>query len=75
MSILNFTVEEINLIDIYCKPNPPRRTATKTETITRIAESYNSMDDCMKEIAMTAAMKLSYLSDEEFDKTVFTPAD
>ena len=74
MSILNFTVEEINLIDIYCKPNTPRRTATKTEIISRIADAYNFMDDCMKEIAKTAAMKLSYLSDEEFDKTVFTPA-
>ena len=75
MSILNFTVEEINLIDIYSKPNPPRRTATKTETISRIAEASVYMGDSMKEIAKTAAMKLCYLSEAEFDNTMFISAD
>jgi len=75
MSITNFTVEEINLIDIYSKPNPPRRTATKTETIARITEAYEYMDESMKEIAISAAMKISRLSEQEFDSMIFTPAE
>lgn len=57
MNMLNFTVEEINLIDIYNKPGPARRKATKTQTVSRIAEAAEFMDDDIKEIAVSAAVR------------------
>jgi TRAP-type mannitol/chloroaromatic compound transport system substrate-binding protein len=68
MTIMDFTVEEINLIALY-------RTDSKAKTILRLNDSFPHMDEDMKEIATSSARKLSVMTDAEFAVTEFVPAD
>ena len=68
MTMLDFTVEEVNLIAIY-------KDETKIATISRISEVYPHMDEDMKDIANNAARKLSVMTEEEFATAKFIPAE
>ena len=68
MCIMDFTVEEINLIAIY-------NADTKAETLQRIAAALPFMDDDMRTITESATRKLTALSSEKFTEILFTPAD
>ena len=69
MSILNFTVEEINLIAIY-------RAQTKEKTLGRIADELPEMDnEEIITIAESASRKLAELTEPEFSALSFSPAD
>jgi len=68
MKILEFSVEEINMIAIY-------EAETRRDTIFRIHDAYPLMDEDMQEIANSAARKLSGMTDEEFELTDFIPAE
>ena len=68
MTIMDFTVEEINLIAIY-------KDKTKIATLQKIAAALPFMDEEMKEISSSASRKLVVLTDEEYSVIPFTPAD
>ena len=69
MSILNFTVEEINLIAIY-------RADTLAASLLRIAAALPDLyDEDIIEIAESATRKLSALTEPEFSALSFAPAD
>jgi len=68
MSILNFTVEEINLIAMFLG-------ATRVETIIRITAVLPLMDEDFIPIAASAVEKLAELEEKEFAEISFTPAD
>jgi len=67
MAILEFTVEEINLIAIY-KAN------TIEATIDKIIAAFPYMQTEIQEIAATAARRLRKMTEEEFAITEFIPA-
>ena len=68
MPIMDFTVEEINLIAIY-------REDTAAATLSRIAARLHDMDADMYRIAASASMKLAALTEPEFTALSFTPAE
>jgi len=68
MSILDFTVEEVNMIAIYI-------TDSRKKTIKRIHDVYPLMDEDMKEIARSAASKLIEMGEAEFRLSHFIAAD
>ena len=68
MPLLNFTVEETNLIAIY-------KEDTAAATLARIAVRIHDMDADMYGIAMSASMKLATLTEPEFSALSFAPAD
>ena len=68
MSIINFTVEETNLIAIY---KADRRTAT----LMQIAAAFPDMESDIQAIAESASRKLAALAEPEYSKLIFTPAD
>ena len=68
MAIIDFTVEEINLIAIY-------KAETKEATLQAIAAALPFMDGEMQIISENACRKLAALSDEEYCSIPFTPAD
>ena len=68
MSIMDFTVEETNLIAIY-------KTDTLAATLARIADALPDMDRDMRLIAEGASRKLAALSEPEFSALSFIPVD
>ena len=70
MNILDFTVEEINLIAIYRVDGDSR-----AEVTARIAAALPDMDGDMREIAESATRKLNAMSAEEYAAATFDPAD
>jgi 3-hydroxy-3-methylglutaryl CoA synthase len=67
MHILNFTVEEINLIAMY-------KADTLAATLTGIDEALPDMyDEDIISIAESASRKLSALTEEDFSALSFTP--
>ena len=69
MPIINFTVEEINLIAIY-------KTYTAAKTLARIAADLPDMEDeDIITIAESASRKLAALTEPEFSALSFIPAD
>jgi len=67
--LLNFTVEEINLLSIY-------GTDTIAATIAAIDEAMpDILDEDIISIAESASRKLAALSEPEFSALVFVPAD
>ena len=68
MKILEFTVEEINLISIY-------EMDSRIQTIYRIFDTYPLMDEDIQEIADSAARKLHNMTDEEFLQANFIPTE
>jgi len=67
MKVMDFTVEEINLIAIY-------KTDSKAKTIVRLNNIYPYIDADMKEIANSAIHKLKKMTAAEYELTQFTPA-
>jgi hypothetical protein len=69
MSILNFTVEETNLIAIY-------RADTLAATVENIVAAFGDItDNDIAEIAESAARKLAVLTEPEFTALAFTLTD
>ena len=68
MSIINFTVEEINLVDIYLAK-------TLAATLARIAAALPDMDAEFQTIAESASRKLEALTEPEFSALSFSPAE
>ena len=68
MTIMDFTVEETNLIAIY-------REQEKTATISLIAEAYPHMEEEMQEIADSVDRKLAGMNSDEYAGYAFSPAD
>ena len=69
MSIMNFTVEEINLIAIY-------KEDTQAATLARIsAELPELYDEDIITIAESASRKLAALTESDFTALSFSPAD
>jgi hypothetical protein len=68
MLILNFTVEETNLVAIY-------RAQTKEKTLARIAAALPDMDEDIRTIAEGASRKLAGLTEPEFSALSFAPAE
>lgn len=68
MSIVNFTVEETNLVAIY-------DSGTLAATLTRIAAAFPDMDRDILAIAESASRKLAALTEAEYSALTFTPAD
>jgi hypothetical protein len=68
MIILNFTVEQINIIAIY-------KADTLGESLNNISDAFPYMDDDILVIAKSAYEKLATLTEEEFDALKFTLAD
>ncbi len=68
MIIMDFTVEETNLIAIY-------KEDTAAGTLARIAAALPDMDADMRTIAESAGRKLAALTVPEFMALPFTPAD
>ena len=66
MNILNFTVEEINIISMY-------KGLTTGITINRIKEMLPYMNREMVAIAKSAMKKLLVMTELEFTGTTFTP--
>jgi len=67
MHILNFTVEEINLIAMY-------KAYTLAATLTGIDEALPDMyDEDIISIAESASRKLSALTEKDFSALSFTP--
>jgi len=66
MEILDFTVEETNLIAMY-------KLDTKAKTILSLHDDYPYFEEDMQEIATSAARKLNLMTDEEFESIVFVP--
>jgi hypothetical protein len=66
MSVMNFTVEETNLIAIY-------KTDTQAATIAQIEEAQaDILDEEIISIAESAVRKLSALSEKDFSAMSFT---
>lgn len=69
MSIMNFTVEETNLIAIY-------KADTLAATLARIAADLPELyDEDMITIAESASRKLAALTEPEYSALSFAPAD
>ena len=68
MFILNFTVEEINLVAIY-------KADTLAATLANITATLPDMDADMLEIAESVHRKLTTLTEPDFSALLFTPAD
>ena len=68
MLIMDFTVEEINLVAIY-------RAETLEKTLARIAATLPDMDWDILTIAESASLKLAALTEPEFSALSFAPAD
>lgn len=69
MSIMNFTVEEINLIAIY-------KADTAAATLARIAAALPELyDEDIITIAESASRKLAALTEPEYSALSFAPAD
>jgi DNA-directed RNA polymerase subunit F len=68
MSILNFTVEEINFIAIY-------KEDTAAATLARIADALPDMDADIRAIAEQSAAKITALTEPEFIALSFAPTD
>jgi len=69
MSIMNFTVEETNLIAIY-------KEDTAAATLARIAAALPEMyDEDIITIAESASRKLAALTESDFTALSFSPAD
>jgi hypothetical protein len=68
MNIMDFTVEETNLIAIY-------EAETKAATLKRIADALPHMVGDMREIAESASHKLAVLTENELAETPFIPTD
>ena len=68
MSILDFTVEEINLVAIY-------KADTSAATLAEIAAALPDMDNDMRIIAQSASRKLAALTELEYAALSFAPAD
>ena len=64
MSIMDFTVEETNLVAIYIE-----------DTLARIAAALPYMDEDMRVIAESASRKLAVFTEPEFSALSFTPDD
>ena len=67
MSILDFTIEEINLISMY-------KSMTAKITINRIKQMLPYMPADMKEIATSAIRKLKNMAELDYSKLKFTPS-
>ena len=63
-----FTVEEINLISIY-------NTGTRSAAIEEMTAAMPDMDSDMRELAGRTLKKLNRLTDDEFSRLAFDPAD
>ena len=68
MSIIDFTVEETNLIAIY-------KADTRTATLMQIAAAFPDLDSDIQAIAESASRKLAALTEPEYSALTFTPAD
>ena len=68
MNILDFTVEEVNIINMY-------KGITTVITVNRIKEMLSYMNYEMGVIANSAIKKLKLMTELEFMNTTFTPAD
>ena len=68
MSIIQFTVEEINIVAIY-------RADTLAVTLAGIADASPYMDEDILTIAESAAWKLTALTERDFAELSFAPAD
>ena len=68
MSIMNFTVEETNLIAIY-------KAGTLAAALAEIAAALPYMDGEFKTIAGNASRKLAALTETEFSTLSFIPDD
>jgi len=69
MSIMNFTVEETNLIAIY-------KEDTAAATLARIAAALPELyDEDIITIAESASRKLAALTEPEYSALTFAPAD
>ena len=68
MPILDFTVEEINLVAIY-------KADTIASTLANISVALPYMDRETRSVANNAKRLLSRLTEQEFSATRFTPAD
>ena len=68
MFIMDFTVEEINLVAIY-------RAETLEKTLARIAAVLPDMDGDIRTIADSASRKLAGLTEPEFSALSFAPAE
>ena len=64
----SFTVEEMNLLNIY-------RGETKEEVTEKIAFALSFMDKDMRELAKRTVKKVNSLSDQEFAALSIDPAD
>lgn len=67
VSIWDFTVEETQIVAIFCEPVKESRVST----MKRIIRNYDIMDDDVKVVADSALEKLSRMSDSDFMKTEF----
>jgi hypothetical protein len=67
-AIMDFTVEEINLVAIY-------KADTKASTLASISAALPYMDRETRSVANNAKRLLSRLTEQEFSATPFTPAD
>ena len=69
MSIMNFTVEETNLIAIY-------KEDTQAATLAQIAAALPEIyDEDIITIAESASRKLAALTEPEYSALTFAPAD
>jgi len=68
MSMINFTVEETNLIAIY-------KADSAAKTLGRISGALPDMDGDILAIAESASRKLAALTEAEYSALTFTPAD
>jgi len=68
MFIMDFTVEDINLIAIY-------KAETLEKTLARIAAALPDMDEDMQTIAESVSRKLAGLTEPDFSALSFAPAD
>ena len=68
MFIMDFTVEDINLIAIY-------KAETLEKTLARIAAALPDMDEDMRAIAEGASRKLAGLTEPDFSVLSFAPAE
>jgi len=68
MSIINFTVEETNLIAMY-------KADTRTATLMQIAAAFSNMESDIQAIAESASRKLAALTEPEYSALTFTPDD
>jgi hypothetical protein len=67
--MIDFTVEEINLVAIY-------KTDTRAATLARITDALPDLEDeDIITIAESAVVKLRAISDGDFTAAQFSPAD